>query len=497
MSIWRYPLILLVFFVLLSPNQNCSQNSDVAFRSSNDIKLTINQESQAGNGEGFLGKPEEGDYTRTYYDFRCPANNTAGVQGLLNVDNLNVEITQDNCVLKDYNFTFADRLLAFSYYNKDYLGIGTASYERVGSPAIGELPIVDSWCRTSINNDGFDIVIKSNSADSAAEAKIYFANSGQVRFVPRTSVEKSVLGATVTYQSQSIFLEIHKSTNSNELSRGQVTALVDGKSLSYRVDCRLADRAPIEEMGVGITSLYPFNSLIADSQEAVCAHQGVLTCENYEDRSLTNANDLTRAKFMNSGWAISSANSFVVSNTDGFDGTNALELNYAADVRGAGTKDFTVPSVSEFFARMYVRYSPNYQFSSYSEVSAIVGTNHSVVFAFDANHSLFYRYNSPAQVNVTKQFSTGSMPNPENWHCLEFRITSGSGLNGEIEAWIDGVSGGVLNTDWVNPVNTFIIRTSWYCPDAADDGICDAPSHPAQSWWVDNIVVGTQRIGCF
>lgn len=481
LTCWLVLVVIVGFF-------NCTDQSPrFIFQESTNVVASIRSEENVTGGS-YLGKPIEGEYVRTFAGFKCA--NQQSVQGNLNVST-NVHIFKDNCHDTSIDFGFADALLDFSSYNQAYLGVGTAIYELSAAQG-NSLEVTEVWCKYKSSSISFDVVAKVNSSLSEAQAKVYLGIASGSRVTAPIQVNRSQTGNSLVFTSQSISLQVQKSAASDQFSLGHATMLVDDIKYDQDVTCRVADIAPIEEMGVGLTKLYPINSFVTDGQEALCAHPGVLSCDNMEDR--VSGVDLLRAKFANLGWQMQPGQVSLISPV-AFDGVRSLEMPMAANSGGSGNIGFGFAATPELYTRFYIKWSANFQFSNTATGLMTFRPNNpsQVLFTFDSNRFL--------SLNESSISPSTFQPNVNQWYCIESHLKTSSTAGARdavIELWVDNAKvfdARNLNVDGV--FRDWGYFGNWFCADANSDGICDTATHPAQSVFIDNLVAAKQRIGCF
>jgi hypothetical protein len=510
-------VIFSLILIFLFSAQNCSDSGQVSFSSPSKPNL---DSAASGGLDGFDGKPLPGDYLRTYPNYSCTNSpkGDLGIQGFLNSkDSLNV--THDNCYDTNYTFLFDDKLVEFNSYNLDYLGIGTASYERVGSTLNDENPIVDVWCQSNSDTFGFDFIIKSDHLVKNSQSKIYFGSrpTRDSQWVSRTvapsPVSRIETSNKITFQSASVFLEVNKSADSSILATGAGTANVDGVQYSLNnFSCRLANLKPIEEMGTSLTQPGSLTNLVLDSQESVCNQPGVLACENFENRTPApypaDASNYP-AKFKLGGFPFSNVNTASLINGNNIvDGTKAQSWFMDVDKNTTGSGGFSFGSRSEVFVRYYMKFSSNFVFSNnLVSTTHITGGNTLMSIAFNSNKNPGYWITRSDNQSQNVFFSsTETLQNPDQWHCVEMRVKSDTPTTGIIEIWIDNVKVVARNDlDIHDPaLSDFGVYFNWNCNSGtvAANGDCLDSSdplnhHPAQTMYLDNMVAARQRIGCF
>lgn len=483
------------FTVLLF--HNCTGSAPVIFGDSAS-KVEVNLESNQSGGEPFLGKPREGDYTRTLPDYQC--GSSANVQGQLSVSSV-INISKDNCRDVNFDFNLADKLLEYSEYNKDFLGVGTAMYEIVDSSR-QELPATELWCRQQNGPDGFDIVVKVSADLTAAQAKFYIGKLGSNLNVAPFSVQRAQNGNAINYSSKSLQLNLTIPPDSSQFGSATALTKVDGIDYNLNMNCRVANRAPIEEMGTGLTQMFVLNTFTTDSQEALCAHPGVLACENWESRPASSIGSTPTfgGHYKLNFYALGPNNNAAVNDlpNSAVDGTKFIQFQYNQDTIGPTSADFDFALSSEVFARFYMKFSSNFVLSPVQ--TSFVSTNGFFIY-LDPNG--LPKMNNTT--NATTVASTaGPLQNRDQWHCIELHGRVGT-TDGEMELWIDDIKHiSMKNTATPTYFNFLKHWTRWSCIGGDDDstGRCVDPNnpanrHPDQSIYFDNYIVAKQRIGCF
>ena len=502
----RFITLLFIFTILIYGYQNCSMNSPVRFMSLDSTSLM----SSASGAGGFDGKPAPGDYTRKFPNYSCANASEVGVQGLMKVS-ANIKISEDNCRSTDYLFQTGDRIVDYESYNPDYVGIGATTYERNETAVPEEPPITDMWCRFRNNTFGLDVVVKSGQNLEASTAKIYFGDRPDIsatwnsKKVNSFSVARQEIGSQFKFASENFQLEVQKSSISSSLLKGQLVAKVDGSLRTLQMNCRSANKAPVEEMGIDLTPMFPINILTADSQEGVCSHSAVLACENMESRPTTQSPVTTlSSKFKLNYFAFSNSNNAsILTNGNSKDGTHSLQWQFPQDEVGAGTADFDFPAQPEVFTRFYIKFSPGFVFSPVATSVAIVaGSKDHITFQFDSTGTPMLSFNGNSPIK-----SKQALNNIDQWHCVEMRIGPGANNTGEMNLWIDSsiqIAGTGLGLAAQSDFYYFQQWVNWGCNGGYDTNTnrCQNSSdplnrHPNQFMYMDNFIASKQRIGCF
>ncbi len=523
LSSWNsYSLFAALFLSISIIYHNCG-TSDITFSQDNLSSLSGSLQSEAagGSGEGFFGKPEE--FVRTFPNYVCPSE-PLGLQGTLATDSDSIDVKSDHCQPSMMTFALNSKIIDFSEYNRDYLGVGAAIYE---STKVSNEPfITEAWCSRKNSSEGVDAVIKVGNNLHDSKAKIYLGvnqnGSWNARRVPLFSVTREENPSTLTYSGTSGFrLILSKPATSSLLTTGILLLSVDDKAQKLDVTCRLANRANIEEMGTGITALSALNAFTTDQQEATCNHASAGMCDNFENRTVgaippggspNPIIGLPKFKLPN-GWQTTSGDGSI-STAQFIDGNKSLDVLMPAGSRwafGIFSTSVGLP-IPRYFWRFYIKFSANYKWSGVSDLHFTDYAAVSYMLKASTNSLLVNTNQGPLGI-VNQEINMGSMPSLGQWHCLEFaaaRNTNGTTApNGSVEAWIDNRK--VVNLTNINltPANNqfhdFGINHYWRCVGGAAEGVdvtCPdsvnpANQHPAQSISYDNWVVSTQRVGCF
>lgn len=260
-----------------------------------------------------------------------------------------------------------------------------------------------------------------------------------------------------------------------------------------------------------------------NQQEDICAQSWVLFCENFEDRTVATSSpgiqDLSRAKFKNPGWALSYPGGMGVSTTLAYDGSKSFVLNYPAvsvpwPNVDAGSTNFMTSliqssgtGVRDLYYRWYTRWGTGWVQSPVSEKHFEIDggfVGHIWQGLFKSPAPVFTTQLSSTNVNWTQNQGSSSVIGDPQWHCFEVHVRMNSTSNstdGLLEGWIDGALRLSANNVNVSSQRTtqseLLVGGYWNCLDNGNGCTNDpANNHPAMSRYHDNIVIGTQRIGC-
>lgn len=501
-----YSLILLLLFF-----HNCGKGPEIGFTGS-EKKVSHSSTQATDTGEGFFGKPAEGDYVRTFPNYKCQSKDH-GVQGMLVVDNDSVDIKDDSCEEKDITFTFSDRILSFSSYNRDYLGVGTAIYEYLENPKLhSEPPVTEVFCQWSDNQYAADVVVKVDNTLTISKAKIYLGDrqldgSWRSRVVPLFSVSRNDANNILTYQTSGFNLQINKPAAPSLFGTAVLSAIIDEQAFTYSLSCRVANQASIEEMNTTLSDLVNINTFTTDQQEALCANPAANFCENFENRTPGAVGSSQAAKYMAPFGVQFTTTSMLFGGLQTTDGVRGLEVQWPAGSRhGSGLMGFQAArQVQQYYQRVYVKFSPNYKFSAVADLMFMDFDFSAISFQGPTN-SIITKVNG-----VDRTHSLGQPLGCDQWHCLEWGVKIPNTLTentGSYEVWFNNrkiVDMQNINFSSAsrNYANNFQYWFEWHCVGASINGgdCVDAANpdnqHPAQSVFIDNIAVADQRVGCF
>lgn len=255
--------IAIIAFSLLLVSQNCDNSSPVNFEGQQK-SLTAYE-----NGTPFLGKPEPGDYIRTFPNSLCQDDNI----GLVSVNDDDLRLTKDICESLDFHIPFNSTDLVFSGHNPDYIGLDDAIFERV-IPNSNELPISEIWCRAITDTSGLDIIIQVNDSLTRSTAKVYLGRRNSTSEPWRASkvnpfaVSRETSGQ-LFYSSESISLSVPFPTSGQHQSLGHVIVTVENQRFDQNLNCRVAFDQPV--LPLITENLVDMSSLISDNGFAFMA----------------------------------------------------------------------------------------------------------------------------------------------------------------------------------------------------------------------------------
>jgi hypothetical protein len=280
-------------------------------------------------------------------------------------------------------------------------------------------------------------------------------------------------------------------------------------------------------MGIVLRSLRAFLSFAAltsfahaqDSQETICSNAWIIYCDNFDART-PGTGDFARATDKNQGWE--GGYRWSIEAGAGVRGSNALRVDCAAHgpgqpsdpgdpANGCGgyvVATYSVPaSVRTIWLRWYTKWSSTWKTSPAAEKHIIVQygngpQNQGIHMAWSTSGTQpTYAYISAVDQVYPPNGSSWSRQ-LNRWYCVEARValsTSSTSTDGAIELWYDGqriMNYPNIRTNRFDNLRHYQTLWSAYyncvsvtCTDTAD-------THPAMFRLHDNIVIGTQQIGC-
>ncbi len=210
--------------------------------------------TENGNGHGYDGKPDPGDYYRVVPEFECNGQKQKqAVVGKITVQRekfLGEIIDPSDCKLKSGELSSSQ--IAYSPYNKGLLGFKDGVYVKSSSleilKAAGWKP--EALCRNSnASVEGVDALIEWNSETKAMRARLVVGEQNSLTLVRHeygpSAVQKIISPAQmkVRYYSDDLDLSIDLSRQ-RAVPQGtfsaHLTARVDNQPMTQTMDCRMA-----------------------------------------------------------------------------------------------------------------------------------------------------------------------------------------------------------------------------------------------------------------
>lgn len=236
---------------------NCGSGGDVNF-STNNINRNPNSTSivsqASGTGEGFFGKPGEGDYDRKFPNYQC--QNTSSSQASMKVSSTQASLESDNCEATNLPIPFVDPALAFAPYDPDFITYRGSIFEkRIAGSDLNSISEV--FCSSRTNSEGIDIVIKRDASGAQRMAKIYygeaispelgFAGGWSGKTASATSILLNENSGDLRFYSESVNFELSvPSTLANQLTfTGQFVVTLDQAVIAKNVTCRVMNTKPV------------------------------------------------------------------------------------------------------------------------------------------------------------------------------------------------------------------------------------------------------------
>lgn len=236
----------LIVLLLVTGYQNCSDNK-VNFSSKQ--KTITNISTQRGNGDSFDGKPDPGDYIRTFPETACTTAH-ALTQSILTVDKTEANLTTDNCKSTDFPISFTNPSLSSKKYNLDFLTYHSGIFEK--STLVVPNEFNEAFCRYQKDDLGIDVVIKNNLVTGNRKATIYLGriiDSSEILVEKATGIEVSISqNKNITsYQGTFETLELSISdTSASEVTfPATLKTNVNSQTYDLGLDCLRMNARPV------------------------------------------------------------------------------------------------------------------------------------------------------------------------------------------------------------------------------------------------------------
>lgn len=233
-------LIAAIFFLsLVMLYQNCSNNIFEFVVNGNFVPGKNGSSNVNGNGDGYFGKPLDGQYNGVTDSY-----NLCSIEYSLVVREGAPSLTLDSCVGLDYGFNIDDPEFYFRPYNPDYLSFYGTVFERFGSESAVLLPGSGEVLCHNIDNEnqGLDLIIKYQ-IDSRVRLATLFTGSWN----PESQVWNSFRSAPEVierdlndniYRNSNMTLTITATSGSIPHTYvGTLEILNDGELTSHSMNC--------------------------------------------------------------------------------------------------------------------------------------------------------------------------------------------------------------------------------------------------------------------
>lgn len=227
--------------------QNCSNESDVNFNSFKKSSISSVTNHQ-GNGDSFDGKPQPGDYIRTFPNTNC-VNNNVLVQSVLTADANAATIDVDNCEPTDFPIDYNNPALSVKKYNPDFIAYQSGIFENSTSVVANEFN--ETFCRYQKDNLGIDVVIKNNKNTNRREGVIYLGhivNNNEIyaEKSPRLAVEMTQNNNQTSYTGiAAIELSVNDVSGNGIVYRGTLMTTVNEQTYQVSLDCLRMHARPV------------------------------------------------------------------------------------------------------------------------------------------------------------------------------------------------------------------------------------------------------------
>lgn len=229
-----FPLLL----VFVGYNQNCIEmNSPVQFAES----LRFN----GGTGDGYDGKPREGDWIRTLPNYSCPSG-IEMAQAAIRMSRTTGEIVSDNCIPTGIVISKFDPSLEFRFYNPNYFTFAGATF-RFFDPEKSQT-ITEAICRMDSSSRGIDTMITINSDGSLSAQNLmgdYATRDVRQQNYDRLVRTRDLTSETFESLDHTLKLTIQKNASEYRDLVGQLESNIDGGTKKYAVNCQKMSPLPV------------------------------------------------------------------------------------------------------------------------------------------------------------------------------------------------------------------------------------------------------------
>ncbi len=240
----RFVYIFLFIFLTLLAFQNCTgigQRFNFTSIEDNLIRSNI-----GGTGDGFDGKPGEGDWSRTYPNYECPQG-AKSIQAAIRIEATTGNFLNDNCTSNGRRISITDPGIDFKFYNPDFFVFSGAIFEADFSDK--PFHINEALCRIRADNLGIDALVQSDSA-GISRARILTGDytNRTVTTANFDRIQRSQNASSTTFQSSdtNFSLVINGTpTDYKNLSGRLISKNSDGVAKEYTVNCQKMSLAAV------------------------------------------------------------------------------------------------------------------------------------------------------------------------------------------------------------------------------------------------------------
>lgn len=231
----------LFFFIPVFYN-NCSP--DLISFSQYNSKAPNSGVQTGGSGEGYLGKPDPGEYTRFNPDFNCKPATKPFVQGEVTVTSDQLILKTDNCNITDFPMSVSDPQIDSRAYNKDYFGLYEAIF-RSNLLSLESLP--EYFCRNYNDDFGIDVVVEMDPQSQKNIAKIYFGeNKADGSLVTEQSSWFDVSrSGTTEFAANNFLINIDSAKSGPIFYNARLATLFNGRQINSDLSCRQMGPTPV------------------------------------------------------------------------------------------------------------------------------------------------------------------------------------------------------------------------------------------------------------
>jgi parallel beta-helix repeat protein len=246
--------ILFLLLCVAVAYENCSGGGpSVGFSSDPSNVLR----SQGGRGDGFEGKPAEGDWVRTFPDYSCP-DSLKSMQAKIRMDRTTGQILTDNCEEKNISISKVDPGIDFAFYNPDYFTFAGSIFQIYDGKT--QIQVNESLCRFRSSEIGIDAVITSD-ASKVISAKVLKGDysSRQINSLNYSNINKDQSASSVTFSSSdgNLNLVINGTPQAYKNLSGTLSTTIDSGKKQFQVVCqKMSERPVLSPSPINISTFY-------------------------------------------------------------------------------------------------------------------------------------------------------------------------------------------------------------------------------------------------
>jgi hypothetical protein len=267
---WLKFITLVVPALLLVPvlYQNCTLSPNLGFSGGAEKRPGLTA-AEGGGGDIFDGKPDPGDFLRTFPNYTC-ADGTSpeSLEAKITVSPSGANLVLDNCASLDLPVNFGDPLVQYEEFNPDYFIYNHAIFARAADSASPIQETDETFCRAVDATSGIDVAVRTHILTGEIKSTVFLGQrppAGQwtaSRTVPFT-LTRIQSGTRIQYRSGEYMFELAVESGGPVTSfgyPGRLAVNVDGVTYSRDVTCYRQNREPaLIASRIGLVGLWNFD----------------------------------------------------------------------------------------------------------------------------------------------------------------------------------------------------------------------------------------------